>query len=80
MTYDPELDLLYIGSGNGVPWSEHARSPQGGDNLYTSSIVALQPDSGMYVWHYQELPATFGILILPRKLESSCKRLHRMGN
>lgn len=56
MAYDPELDLLYIGTGNGVPWSEHARSPQGGDNLYTSSIVALQPDTGVYVWHYQETP------------------------
>jgi len=56
MTYDPDLDVLYIGTGNGTPWSEHARSPQGGDNLYTSSIVALQPDTGVYVWHYQETP------------------------
>ena len=56
MAYDPELDLLYIGTGNGTPWSEHARSPQGGDNLYTSSIIALQPDTGVYVWHYQETP------------------------
>ncbi|HKW63021.1 MAG TPA: PQQ-dependent dehydrogenase, methanol/ethanol family [Candidatus Acidoferrum sp.] len=56
MAYDPDLDLLYIGTGNGTPWSEHARSPQGGDNLYTSSIVALQPDTGVYVWHYQETP------------------------
>lgn len=56
MAYDPDLDLLYIGTGNGTPWSEHARSPQGGDNLYTSSLVALQPDTGVYVWHYQETP------------------------
>lgn len=56
MAYDPELELLYIGTGNGVPWSEHARSPHGGDNLYTSSVVALQPDTGAYVWHYQETP------------------------
>ena len=56
MAYDSDLDLLYIGTGNGTPWSEHARSPQGGDNLYTSSIIALQPDTGMYVWHYQETP------------------------
>ncbi len=57
MAYDPELDLLYIGTGNGTPWSQHARSPGGGDNLYTSSIIALQPDTGVYVWHYQETPA-----------------------
>ncbi|HKW61972.1 MAG TPA: PQQ-dependent dehydrogenase, methanol/ethanol family, partial [Candidatus Acidoferrum sp.] len=56
IAYDPDLDLLYIGTGNGTPWSEHARSPQGGDNLYTSSIIALQPDTGVYVWHYQETP------------------------
>ena len=57
MAYDPDLDLLYIGTGNGTPWSQHARSPQGGDNLYTNSIIALQPDTGVYVWHYQETPA-----------------------
>jgi len=57
MAYDPDLDLLYIGTGNGTPWSQHARSPQGGDNLYTSSIIALQPDTGVYVWHYQETPS-----------------------
>jgi alcohol dehydrogenase (cytochrome c)/quinohemoprotein ethanol dehydrogenase len=57
MAYDPELDLLYIGTGNGTPWNQHARSPGGGDNLYTSSVIALQPDTGVYVWHYQETPA-----------------------
>lgn len=55
-TYDPELDLLYIGVGNGSPWSQRLRSPQGGDNLYLSSIVALRPDTGEYVWHYQTTP------------------------
>ena len=53
---DPELDLLFIGTGNGTPWDRHARSPQGKDNLFTSSIVALKPDTGEYVWHYQEVP------------------------
>ncbi|HEV2196972.1 MAG TPA: PQQ-dependent dehydrogenase, methanol/ethanol family [Candidatus Acidoferrum sp.] len=57
MAYDPDLDLLYIGTGNGSPWSQQARSPKGGDNLYTSSVIALQPDTGVYVWHYQETPA-----------------------
>lgn len=56
MAYDPELNLLYIGVGNGAPWSHKARSPKGGDNLFLSSIVALNPDTGEYVWHYQETP------------------------
>lgn len=56
VAYDPELDLLYIGVGNGSPWNQQIRSPQGGDNLYLSSIVALRPDTGQYVWHYQTTP------------------------
>lgn len=57
IVYDPELDLLYIGTGNGSPWNRELRSPGGGDNLYVSSIVALKPDTGDYVWHYQVTPA-----------------------
>lgn len=56
MAYDPELDLLYIGVGNGSPWNQAYRSPGGGDNLYLSSIVALRPSTGEYVWHYQTTP------------------------
>ena len=56
MAYDPELNLLYIGVGNGAPWNQQVRSPAGGDNLYLSSIVALNPDDGSYVWHYQTTP------------------------
>ena len=56
MAYDPDLDLLYIGVGNGSPWNQAARSPGGGDNLFLSSIVALDPDDGSYVWHYQTTP------------------------
>ena len=56
MAYDPELDLLYIGTGNGSPWNQQYRSPGGGDNLFLSSIVALKPDTGEYVWHYQSTP------------------------
>jgi len=56
LVYDPELNLLYIGTGNGSPWNRDIRSPGGGDNLYLSSIVALNPDTGEYVWHYQTTP------------------------
>ena len=56
MAYDPVLDLLYIGTGNGSPWNREIRSPGGGDNLYLSSIVALRPSTGRVVWHYQTTP------------------------
>lgn len=56
VSYDPELDLLYVGTGNGSPWNQEARSPGGGDNLYLSSILALRPDTGKLVWHYQTTP------------------------
>lgn len=56
MAFDPDLNLMYIGTGNGAPWSHKKRSPKGGDNLYLGSIVALNPDTGEYVWHYQETP------------------------
>ena len=57
IVYDPDLDQLYIGVGNGSPWDRNVRSPGGGDNLYLSSVVALNPDTGEYIWHYQETPA-----------------------
>jgi quinohemoprotein ethanol dehydrogenase len=57
IVYDDELDQLYLGVGNGSPWNRHIRSPDGGDNLFLSSIVALNPDTGDYLWHYQETPA-----------------------
>ena len=56
MAYDAELNLLYIGVGNGSPWNQRIRSPGGGDNLFLSSIVALRPETGEYVWHYQTTP------------------------
>ena len=56
IAFDPELDLLYVGTGNGSPWSKHFRSPKGGDNLYLCSILALRPDTGELVWHYQTTP------------------------
>lgn len=56
IVFDPELNLLYIGTGNGAPWNRDIRSPGGGDNLYLSSIVALNPDSGELQWYYQTTP------------------------
>jgi alcohol dehydrogenase (cytochrome c)/quinohemoprotein ethanol dehydrogenase len=56
MAYDPKLDLLYIGTDNGGPWNRAIRSPGGGDNLFVCSIIALRPDTGEYVWHYQTTP------------------------
>jgi quinohemoprotein ethanol dehydrogenase len=56
MNYDAELGLLYIGVGNGAPWNARERSPAGGDNLYLSSIVAIDAASGQYRWHFQTVP------------------------
>jgi quinohemoprotein ethanol dehydrogenase len=56
IVYDPELDLVYVGTGNSSPWYRDLRSPGGGDNLYVSSILALRADDGELVWHYQTTP------------------------
>jgi quinohemoprotein ethanol dehydrogenase len=56
MAYDPDLDLLYIGVGNGSPWNYRIRSDGKGDNLFLSSIVAIRPGTGEYVWHFQTTP------------------------
>ncbi len=56
IVYDSELDQLYIGVGNGSPWNHQIRSDGKGDNLFLSSVVALKPDSGEYLWHYQGTP------------------------
>jgi quinohemoprotein ethanol dehydrogenase len=56
IVYDPEPGLVYVGTGNGSPWYRDLRSPGGGDNLYLSSIIALQVKDGKQVWHYQTTP------------------------
>jgi len=55
-TYDAKFDAIYIGTGNGSPWNRKIRSPEGGDNLFLCSIVALDADTGEYRWHYQTTP------------------------
>jgi alcohol dehydrogenase (cytochrome c) len=52
-TYDPETDLLYFGTGNPAPWNSHLRP---GDNLYSSSRLAINPNTGKIVWHFQSTP------------------------
>ena len=56
ITYDPAFNRLYLGTGNAEPSNWKIRSPQGGDNLFTASIVAVDADTGRYVWHYQATP------------------------
>jgi quinohemoprotein ethanol dehydrogenase len=56
ISFDPKLNLLYFGTGNGVQWDQGKRSLNKGDNLYICSIVALNADTGAYVWHYQATP------------------------
>lgn len=82
MAYDPDLDLLYIGVGNGSPWNQAIRSPGGGDNLFLSSIVALNPNDGSYKWHYQTTPgetwdytATQSIIVATLKIDGKDRRV-----
>lgn len=56
ITYDQETNLLLFGVGNGAPWNPLVRSPGGGDNLFLNSIVAVDADTGEYVWHHQQIP------------------------
>ena len=82
MAYDPDLDLLYIGTGNASPWNYKIRSPGGGDNLFVSSIVALRPETGEYVWHYQTTPgdnwdytATQHIILADINIEGEARKV-----
>lgn len=56
ITYDAQLNRVYIGTGNSGPYDPAVRSPGRGDNLYLASIVALDADDGRYLWHYQVNP------------------------
>ena len=61
MAYDGDLNLLYIGTGNGSPWNRDHRSPGGGDNLYLSSIVALDGDTGAVSYTHLTLPTIYSV-------------------
>jgi len=56
MAYDPKYNRIYLGTGNGAPWNQKIRSPGGGDNLFLCSVIAVDADTGEYVWHYQFNP------------------------
>ncbi len=56
VVYDAEFDQILVGVGNGSPWNHRARSDGKGDNLFLASILALDPDTGKYKWHYQLNP------------------------
>lgn len=82
MAYDPDLNLMYVGVGNGSPWNRRHRSPGGGDNLFLSSIVALNPENGEYKWHYQTTPgdhwdytATQHLILADLKIEGKDRKV-----
>ena len=56
MTYDPTTGLLFFGTSGAYPYVWKERSPEGGNNLFLSSIVAVHADTGEYAWHYQTVP------------------------
>lgn len=82
MAYDPDLNLMYVGVGNGTPWNHMLRSEGKGDNLFLSSIVALDPDTGAYVWHYQTTPgeswdftATQSLILADLKIDGALRKV-----
>ena len=56
LAYDPEADLVYVGTGNAGPWPEDLRHSKGKDNLYACSVLAVRPDTGELKWYFQMVP------------------------
>ncbi|MHB1207779.1 MAG: outer membrane protein assembly factor BamB family protein, partial [Rhodospirillaceae bacterium] len=82
IVYDPELDQLYFGTGNGTPWNHQIRSQGVGDNLFLTSIVAVKPDTGEYLWHFQEVAgeswdytATQPIMLATLKIDGADRKV-----
>ena len=82
ITYDEELDRIYIGTGNGGPYDVSMRSPGDGDNLFLASIVALDAETGAYLWHYQVNPreswdykATMNMITATLEIEGRPRRV-----
>jgi quinohemoprotein ethanol dehydrogenase len=81
MTYDPESNLLFFGTAGALPYVYKYRNPDGGDNLFTSSIVAVNAESGEYVWHYQTVPqdsweynATMNIILADLRIDGQDRK------
>lgn len=82
IVYDEEFGQLLIGTGNGSPWNRRIRSDGKGDNLYLSSIVALDARTGAYKWHFQETPgeawdftATQPIILADLRLDGEVRKV-----
>ena len=82
MAYDPELDLLYVGAGNTTPYPQWIRSPSGGDNLFTDTLLAINPKTGRLVWYYQETPgdqwdigANAPMILVDRQIDGRMRKL-----
>lgn len=82
ITYDEKNDLVLVGAGNGSPWNREVRSGGKGDNLFLASIVALKPETGEYVWHYQTAPgeswdytATQHIMLADLQIDGELRRV-----
>ena len=82
IVYDPRLNLVYFGTGNGSPWNRAYRGAGGGDNLFLASIIAVNADTGAYVWHYQETPgeewdydATSPLMLADLRIEGRTRRV-----
>ncbi|HUN25186.1 MAG TPA: PQQ-dependent dehydrogenase, methanol/ethanol family [Steroidobacteraceae bacterium] len=82
IVYDPGLNLVYFGTGNGTPWNRRYRGSGGGDNLFVASVIAVNADTGAYVWHYQETPgdewdydATTPLMLATLKIDGRARRV-----
>ena len=56
VAYDPDTNLVFVGTGNGGPWPEELRKSKGKDNLFVCSILAVNADTGDLKWYYQNTP------------------------
>ena len=82
IVYDPKLNLVYFGTGNGSPWNRAYRGDGGGDNLFLASIIAVNADTGAYAWHYQQAPgegwdydATSPLMLADLKIQGKARRV-----
>jgi quinohemoprotein ethanol dehydrogenase len=85
LVYDPELEQIYFGTGNGSPWYGRIRGK--GDNLYIASIVAVRADNGEQVWHYQATPgdswdydATQPLMLATLSIDGAQRRVVMQAN